>query len=32
MLKRVLCLFLAAALLCLAGCGAKQETLSWQEQ
>ena len=31
-LKRVLCLFLAAALLCLAGCGAKQETLSWQEQ
>lgn len=32
MLKRILCLFLAAALLCLGGCGAKQTGLSWQEQ
>ena len=31
-LKRVLCLFLAAALLCLGGCGAKQAAGSWQEQ
>ena len=31
-LKRVLCLFLAAALLCLGGCGAKQAGGSWQEQ
>lgn len=31
-LKRVICLFLAAALLCLGGCGAKKANRSWQEQ
>lgn len=30
--RRLLRLLLAAALLCLAGCGAKQTALSWQEQ
>ena len=30
--RRLFCLVLAAALLSLAGCGAKQETLTWQEQ
>ena len=30
--RRLFCLVLSAALLCLAGCGAKQKALSWQEQ